>query len=412
MPRSRARRYECRVCLDEFPRNQGVLCSGTEQHFCCSACFSRFAIIEGQSLEHRYNEHISETTSLDTNPYGDPDSFDSSISCVERCGCFIGDKQLAQCLPEDTYDDIMANKMNVIRLQEQTKFNERVEEEIARRRACTSLTVVQLKNLGLRNPRMCPRCSTGPVEFSGCADLRSHNRVTRQGSTNACRRCGFFSSEVSHWPAWDGKLRSETEMSFWYWWLVLKPMAFSGAIVAAAVSIWRGAPILRSGFWWTVWATQGLAKVSLVIIRWAAYLSLLGIKAVLTIGSSFLFVLLKWTLSAVWTLPFQGWILLVALLLFYVWPGPDLRDGYNWQTAVVRPVDRFVYDFRWFCNETRSHLTQAIKDFSSAGRAAASAGRAQAEAACDRLRRFCDRTVNTASNIGSQARIHLQRVID
>lgn len=419
MPRNRARRHECRVCMDEFPRSQGVLCSGIATgtaHFCCTECFSQFATNEGSSLERRYNEHIIETTDLDTYPYGDPDSFDSSISCVERCGCFIGDKQLAQILPDDTYHDIVASQMNVIHLQEQTKFNERVEEEIARRRAGTSLTAEQLRNLGLRNPRMCPICTTGPIEFSGCADLRAHNRVTSQGSTNACRRCGFFDKEITKWPAWDGRLRSEAEMSFWKWFHVLKPMTFCGAVVAAAVSMWRGAPIMRSAFCWTVgktlWAMQGLAKVSWVVIRWAAYLSLIGIKATLSIATTCLIVLTKWSLAAVWTLPFQGWLLLIALLLFYVWPGPDLRDGYSWQNAVVIPVDRFVYEFRWFLIETHSHLTQAIQALNNAGRAGAEAGRAHAQATCDRIRSYCCHTVNTASNIGSQARLQFQRLID
>mmetsp|Transcript_18294 Transcript_18294/g.42714 ORF Transcript_18294/g.42714 Transcript_18294/m.42714 type:complete len:770 (+) Transcript_18294:85-2394(+) len=58
----------------------------------------------------------------------------------------------------------------------------------------------------LRDPRQCPRCNFGPVDFSGCSDLRAHHGEVLANGTrvnNACPRCNWFSSSRDDWPRWD-----------------------------------------------------------------------------------------------------------------------------------------------------------------------------------------------------------------
>ncbi len=49
----------------------------------------------------------------------------------------------------------------------------------------------------MHDPRQCPICSRGPVDYRGCSDLTRH----RHGiSDNACPSCGFFGRFLSEWP--------------------------------------------------------------------------------------------------------------------------------------------------------------------------------------------------------------------
>mmetsp|Transcript_32561 Transcript_32561/g.59513 ORF Transcript_32561/g.59513 Transcript_32561/m.59513 type:complete len:786 (+) Transcript_32561:78-2435(+) len=63
----------------------------------------------------------------------------------------------------------------------------------------------------LRDPRQCARCHFGPVDFSGCTNLRSHHgEVNADGSrvNNACPRCQWFSASREDWPRWDAHLHT------------------------------------------------------------------------------------------------------------------------------------------------------------------------------------------------------------
>ena len=65
------------------------------------------------------------------------------------------------------------------------------------------------------NARQCGRCGHGPVELVGCSDLTTHHGEIRPGSErpvdNSCARCGWFSSDISQWPAWDPSRAGESK---------------------------------------------------------------------------------------------------------------------------------------------------------------------------------------------------------
>jgi hypothetical protein len=69
-------------------------------------------------------------------------------------------------------------------------------------------------------PRQCGRCGFGPVDSTGCHDLRTHHgdvAVAADGNSsqisNACPRCGWFTSSLRNWPAWDGETQTTSGRS-------------------------------------------------------------------------------------------------------------------------------------------------------------------------------------------------------
>jgi hypothetical protein len=77
----------------------------------------------------------------------------------------------------------------------------------------TSLPVQELSLLAesMASPRRCARCWYGPVDHTGCNNLSSHHR---EGLiSNACPRCGWFSSSLNDWPDWDTNGQSERNSS-------------------------------------------------------------------------------------------------------------------------------------------------------------------------------------------------------
>ena len=67
----------------------------------------------------------------------------------------------------------------------------------------------------MTDPRQCGRCGFGPVDHSGCSDLRYHHmeiRVrggSRAAVSNACPRCGWFTGRLQDWAPWDGEMQTE-----------------------------------------------------------------------------------------------------------------------------------------------------------------------------------------------------------
>ena len=69
-----------------------------------------------------------------------------------------------------------------------------------------------LQNLRL-DLRQCAHCGHGPVEHTGCHDLLSnHSRwpSAREGVSNACPECNWFSPDADAWPRWTGPDRPPT----------------------------------------------------------------------------------------------------------------------------------------------------------------------------------------------------------
>eukprot|EP00401_Gymnodinium_catenatum_P038916 CAMPEP_0117545280 /NCGR_PEP_ID=MMETSP0784-20121206/46013_1 /TAXON_ID=39447 /ORGANISM="" /LENGTH=740 /DNA_ID=CAMNT_0005342121 /DNA_START=207 /DNA_END=2429 /DNA_ORIENTATION=- len=81
-----------------------------------------------------------------------------------------------------------------------------------------ALNLDELNDLaaGMADPRQCAQCGFGPVDYRGCANLRAHHMevAVRGGNqsrvSNACPRCGWFTSSLNRWPGWDGDLQTES----------------------------------------------------------------------------------------------------------------------------------------------------------------------------------------------------------
>ncbi|KAK3258540.1 hypothetical protein CYMTET_32421 [Cymbomonas tetramitiformis] len=79
------------------------------------------------------------------------------------------------------------------------------------------LSAVELDGLaeGMTDPRQCGCCGYGPVDHSGCSDLRAHHGERRNGQSgghvsNACPRCTWFTPNLHSWPPWDSSLLTPT----------------------------------------------------------------------------------------------------------------------------------------------------------------------------------------------------------
>jgi len=73
-----------------------------------------------------------------------------------------------------------------------------------------SLPPQELQELAdaMPSPRRCAHCWFGPVDHTGCNNLASHHGERRgvygaaAAVSNACPRCGWFTHNLSAWPAW------------------------------------------------------------------------------------------------------------------------------------------------------------------------------------------------------------------
>ena len=92
----------------------------------------------------------------------------------------------------------------------QRRLMAKVQEEVAAAGAQGGDAAVQAAMRKLfPNSFMCGKCSFGPVDHANCADLRSHHGEDRGSGvkvSNACPKCGWFSSSIADWPPWDGRV--------------------------------------------------------------------------------------------------------------------------------------------------------------------------------------------------------------
>ena len=64
------------------------------------------------------------------------------------------------------------------------------------------------------NAFQCGKCGHGPIDHMACANLRTHHGEQRGTGriSNACPACGWFSPNISDWPAWDGQLPESADV--------------------------------------------------------------------------------------------------------------------------------------------------------------------------------------------------------
>jgi len=89
-------------------------------------------------------------------------------------------------------------------------------DQIKSQNKATKFATQTMLRAALPNAYQCARCGHGPVLHSNCGNLSSHHRQLvpggRHGSvriSNACEKCGWFASDITQWPAWDGRLGDE-----------------------------------------------------------------------------------------------------------------------------------------------------------------------------------------------------------
>jgi len=180
----------CSICLDPAPLISGVECQQC-RYFSCNSCTEQYI----------YSE-LAQTMSNPTKfeQYRIRNGF---IRCLgEGCASHLSDRVLAQHLSNRAWSEYRRAQYALARTIEQrvdpTEARER--DEMARRR---------MRAL-CQGMRQCGRCGLGPIDSSGCSDLRAHHGEIRNGHriSNACPSCGWFSRNLQDWPAWDGRFQN------------------------------------------------------------------------------------------------------------------------------------------------------------------------------------------------------------
>ncbi|CAK0803604.1 unnamed protein product [Prorocentrum cordatum] len=90
--------------------------------------------------------------------------------------------------------------------------------QVRRTPTLESVDAEERQNLAatMQDPRQCPSCGFGPVDYAGCADLRAHHQEHRRSgayTNNSCPGCGYFSPSLDSWPPFDGDMQTPAGQS-------------------------------------------------------------------------------------------------------------------------------------------------------------------------------------------------------
>ncbi|CAK9042903.1 unnamed protein product [Durusdinium trenchii] len=185
-----ARLDPCAICLEE---EQGVRCDGIGAHIICRGCLPK--LVESQLDLAEGSDHCMRERRM------------WSAVGQERCPCHL-----------DGCSGALPHEQLLLHLPSETRRRLEVDSEAARSFLCTEepqdesedLERVRLSFLmDMPNAKMCGSCQHGPIDHTHCSDLDAHHGEMRGNSQilNQCPMCGWRTSEIDDWPAWDGVLR-------------------------------------------------------------------------------------------------------------------------------------------------------------------------------------------------------------
>ena len=191
--------FTCIVCFDD--KSSVLTCSAG--HSVCSECFEPFLVSRSEELA-KTNLLAAKADAAEAS--GDARLFEK-LAGVCHCpllghGCDAAtafeERAVAMHVSEGAFAQYLSAKTLLPAAR-------KVRDVLQKRAELTSL---------FPNARQCGRCGHGPVELVGCSDLTTHHGEIRPGSErpvdNSCARCGWFSSDISQWPAWDPSRAGES----------------------------------------------------------------------------------------------------------------------------------------------------------------------------------------------------------
>ena len=201
-----SRGAECIVCAEACTDSTAFIACDShaeaEGHLMCKACFGAYA--ESQ-LEQETSVVRARGAKLRC-PHWLPE--------LGGCrGCF-SDHHAAMMLPASLHLMLVEQQHEQVRAEEAAKQTEILTRVTAQLRAklpglSQELLARQLRD-ALPGAKQCGRCGAGPVMHRACSNLRTHHgdraKDGRGHIDNSCRQCGWFVSDISAWPAWDGKV--------------------------------------------------------------------------------------------------------------------------------------------------------------------------------------------------------------
>ena len=192
----------CNICFsnEHDAGTMGVSCD--EDHFICQECFSAYVQSESNTKDNPQNVVLN----------------GGRIYCPQKkastcaSGAFAN-KLIAMVVSDELYEAYLQARDFVV-------GKEAVAGALAKVKDATALGAVeqeQIRNLykkadGTYAAYQCLKCKFGPIDHMACSDLKSHHGEQKgDGSSinNGCPKCGWFASDISLWPEWDGQFLAE-----------------------------------------------------------------------------------------------------------------------------------------------------------------------------------------------------------
>jgi len=195
----------CNICyMDEHDAGTiGVACDN--DHFMCQECFSSW--VESESDIENNPQNIL------TNG--------GRITCVckKSSGCTshaFANKLIAMVCSDEVHEKYLRARDYVVGKDAVAGALAKVKDG-----SMDEVEQEQIRNMyktgdGSYSAYMCGQCHFGPVDHGWCCALGTHHGE-KKGATgkinNACPKCGWFASDISKWPKWDGNFSSKKKFT-------------------------------------------------------------------------------------------------------------------------------------------------------------------------------------------------------
>ena len=215
---------ECIICLQPPSQHGALRC--VSGHLLCSPCVDAYTASFSCELQSADLESL------------DGPKREGRLCCPSCPKLAFTDAEVAQHVSSTTFESYLEGrslwKIHTAKMETFEEAQAALSAELARlptgvaagkrQQAGGALLAKQLRSL-LKDARQCKECKWGPLDFRDCDNLSAHHdqviakanietaleaggeaREVQVKIDNSCPRCGWFSSNLSGWPKWDGNL--------------------------------------------------------------------------------------------------------------------------------------------------------------------------------------------------------------
>jgi hypothetical protein len=208
--------YSCIVCWSDMTQEHGVLCA--EKHFTCSECLCFHAestFPNPSKLDPRRMKSIgckdgrlrcpkTLTNSCNSEPYGGVSLLKLNASNLMRV---INARSWATEQAMYEKKTIQFSK-SLHDLKKKFKIKKKLKQD-------RDLLSEQIQR-EIPNARQCAKCNYGPIDHGWCDNLKTHHGETKMNGgkiNNGCPKCGWFANHIKDWPAWNGRICEDVDVS-------------------------------------------------------------------------------------------------------------------------------------------------------------------------------------------------------